>query len=131
MSWYMTKSKNGYTLSCLSTAYTRGFAPHPTYFFVLIQKSMQKKSRLRPLRSKNFVCRLKTFKLTRRNTAGSNTKVFFTPAALHFSAHRTRSLRSGQDQQKKNKWFNSSQLCVLCDFFFMHSENIIKVVFSV
>jgi hypothetical protein len=40
----------------------------------------QKKSRLRPLRSKNYVCRLKSFKLT----FGSNRKDFLTPAALVF-----------------------------------------------
>jgi len=28
--------------------------PNPTYFFALMQKSKQKKSRLRPLRSKNY-----------------------------------------------------------------------------
>jgi len=30
-----------------------GFAPSPNYFFVLTQKSNQKKSRLCPLRTKN------------------------------------------------------------------------------
>ena len=30
-----------------------GFAPNPNYFFVLTQKSNQKKSRLRPFREKN------------------------------------------------------------------------------
>jgi hypothetical protein len=30
-----------------------GFAPNPNYFFVLTQKSNQKKSRLGPLRTKN------------------------------------------------------------------------------
>lgn len=34
-----------------------GFAPNPTHFFALMQKSKQKKSSLRPLRSKN--CRSK------------------------------------------------------------------------
>jgi hypothetical protein len=37
----------------IRTLYKRGFAPNPTHFFVLTQKSKQKKSRLRPLRSKN------------------------------------------------------------------------------
>ena len=38
-------------------AMTWGFAPSPTHFFALMQKSKQKKSRLRPPRSKN--CRSK------------------------------------------------------------------------
>jgi len=61
-----------------------GFAPNPTYFFVLIQKSMQKKSRLRPLRSKNYDGWLKNLNLHLLLVGASNSRFFFTPPALVF-----------------------------------------------
>ena len=71
-----------------------GFAPYPTYFFVLKQKSMQKNSRLRPLRSKNLRSvgsnRPNSF---RRNTSELKQGRFLTAYLTCFSAHWTRSVR--------------------------------------
>jgi hypothetical protein len=108
-------------------------APNPTYFFVLTQKSMQKKHLTRPTdtlsnlyaptgtfpkreRNRSFlvsgegkkelkcltspasleklvVRRLKTFKLAPTEYAGTQTQKFSSPTSLHFSTHRTRSVR--------------------------------------
>ena len=89
----MIKIINCNLIGYISLACSWGFAPNPTYFFALMQKSKQKKSRLRPLSlEKLVVCRLKTFKLASTKYVETQTEKFSTPTSLHFSAHRTRSV---------------------------------------
>jgi len=61
-----------------------GFAPNPTYFFVLTQKSMQKKSRLRPPRTKKLRLAAKKSELAPRSAQRFEQQIFSTPPALVF-----------------------------------------------
>ena len=71
-----------------------GFAPNPTYFFVLTQKSMQKKSRLRPPRTKKLRLAAKKSELAPRSAQRFEQQIFSTPPALVFRlAGRCRSLK--------------------------------------
>jgi len=64
-----------------------GFAPNPTYFFALMQKSMQKKSRLRLPRSKNYLCRRKKSELAPPSSVLKQ-QIFFTACCTCFSARQ-------------------------------------------
>jgi hypothetical protein len=52
-----------------------GVAPNPTFFFALMPKRMQKRSRLRSLRTKNWRLSAKIF-ITHRLTAAQTAKIF-------------------------------------------------------
>jgi hypothetical protein len=64
-----------------------GVAPYPTYFFALMQKSKQKKSRLRLPRTKNYACRRKKSELA-PPTSVLKQQIFFTARCTCFSAHQ-------------------------------------------
>jgi len=61
-----------------------GFAPNPTYFYFLTKKSMQKKSRLRPPRTKKQRLAAKKSELAPRSAQRFEQQIFFTPPALVF-----------------------------------------------
>jgi hypothetical protein len=65
-----------------------GFAPNPTYFFVLTQKSMQKKSRLRPPRTKKLRLAAKKSELAPRSAQRFEQQIFSNAACACFSARR-------------------------------------------
>ncbi len=63
-----------------------GFAPNPTYFFVLTQKSMQKKSRLRPPRTKKLRLAAKKSELALAPLSASNSRFFLRRLRLFFGS---------------------------------------------
>ena len=77
-----------------------GFPPlDPDLLFVLTQKVSKKVKTSPASLEKLVVCRLKTFKLVLTKYVNTQTEKFSTPASLHFSAHRTRSVVS---EHRKN-----------------------------
>jgi hypothetical protein len=63
-----------------------GLAPDPTDFFALMQKSQQKRSRLRLLRTKNYACRRKKSELAPHTCGAQTTDFFYRPLHLFFGS---------------------------------------------
>jgi len=59
MNYQIGKSFNREIMHCALSIDSWGFAPNPTYFFALMQKSMQKRSRLHLLIDPTAACSLK------------------------------------------------------------------------
>jgi hypothetical protein len=105
-------SQDGYSYNRI---FIWGFAPYPTYFFAMMQKSKQKKSRLRLPRSKNYGCGRKKSELAPPSSVLKQ-QIFFSARCSCFSAHQPMPMVLVSA-------FNNTICIVLQTFFFLTTNN--------